>query len=653
MSASRFAHVGRDFLASIVVFLVALPLCMGIAIASGAPVSAGLVTGIVAGLVVGTISGCPLQVSGPAAGLTVIVYECIQTHGLENLGLIVLMAGGLQLAAAVLRMGQWFRAVSPAVIQGMLAGIGALILCSQFHVMLDDEPKGSGLKNLLTIPSAIGKAAHQAALPAPDARRAQKELLQALGEVHREQVQINESILERLPHHRGTPDAAELDFTPFAERQAAAAARLEEILLPAEVFYAETPRKLALFRERHAEATAAMQAALVALTEGRAAEVPETLANVRAALEHLQGALKHHELAAAIGVLTIVVLIFWKPLAPRRLTVIPPPLVGVIVATAAAAAWSLPILYVEVPDNILDEIHLPTASLLSDAPWSGLFWSAVLLAIVASAETLLCATAVDQLHDGPRTNYDRELFSQGVGNTICGLLGVLPMTGVIVRSGANVQAGAKTRLSAILHGVWLLLFVAAFSSVLRMVPTACLAGILVYTGYKLINWRSILKLRQYGWGEVGIYVATVVMIVATDLLTGVLVGVGLAVAKLLYTFSHLESTVEFHPEDGSATLRLRGAATFMRLPQLAAELERIPRGTDFHVDLEHLDYIDHACLDLLMNWSRQHEATGGSTTVDWDRLQLTARNGRTPPAPHRTRPRMSGQQAAQLAPPPH
>src|SRR3954466_4539058 len=131
----------HDFLASVVVFLVALPLCMGIAIASGAPPAAGLITGIVGGLIVAPLAGSPLQVSGPAAGLAVIVFEIVQKQGLAALGAILLLAGAIQLLAGALRLGQWFRAVSPAVIHGMLAGIGILILVSQFHVMLDDSTK--------------------------------------------------------------------------------------------------------------------------------------------------------------------------------------------------------------------------------------------------------------------------------------------------------------------------------------------------------------------------------------------------------------------------------------------------------------------------------------------------------------------------------
>jgi MFS superfamily sulfate permease-like transporter len=153
-----------------------------------------------------------------------------------------------------------------------------------------------------------------------------------------------------------------------------------------------------------------------------------------------------------------------------------------------------------------------------------------------------------------------------------------------------------------------------------MIPTSGLAAILVYTGYKLVNPSSIRELWKYGWGEVFIYVATVGTIVCVDLLTGVLVGIGLSAAKLLYTFSHLRTRLEFDVPNSRVVLRLEGAATFIRLPQLAGTLERVPRGAEFHADFEHLDYIDHACLDLLMNWAKQHEATGGTMILDWDSL---------------------------------
>lgn len=486
----RFRH---DLLASIVVFLVALPLCMGIAIASGAPPAAGLISGIIGGLIVGFLAGSPLQVSGPAAGLAVIVYEIIQREGYAALGIIVLVAGAIQVGAGLLKLGQWFRAVSPAVIHGMLAGIGILIFASQFHVMIDDAPRGSGLANLLSLPEAVWKG--------------------------------------MVPN-------------------------------------------------------------------------PET----------------SHQQAALVGLLTIAAIIAWKMLAPRRFQVIPAALLAVVLATIGTQLFGLQIRLVDVQANLLAEVKLPTFDALKGLFDGQLLVAALGLAFVASAETLLCATAVDKMHSGPRTQYDRELAAQGVGNMLCGMLGALPMTGVIVRSAANVEAGARTRASAVLHGAWLLLFVAALPWVLQMIPIASLAALLVFTGYKLVNIQALRELRTFGKGEVAIYLATVIMIVAADLLTGVLVGIAISAAKLLYGFSHLDIETRTDPQGKATTLYLRGTATFIRLPKLAACLDQVPPDTDLHVHFEELSYIDHACLDLLLSWEKQHEKTGGRLLIDWDML---------------------------------
>lgn len=487
------AHLVDDLLASIVVFLVALPLCMGIAIASGLPPATGLITGMIGGLVVGFLQGAPLQVSGPAAGLSVIVFELVQTHGIAALGATIMLAGLIQLGAGLLRGGRWFRAVPPSVIHGMLAGIGVLIFASQFHVMVDDKPKGSGLENLLTLPQAVWKG------------------------------------------------VVPLDGSP-------------------------------------------------------------------------------HEEAAAIGLCTIVVLVLWQKFAPKRLRAVPGALVAVAVATAAAAVLKLPIAYVSVPESLASVATLPTLDGLKQALSFSTLGVALALAVIASAETLLCAAAVDKMHSGPRTHYDREMCAQGVGNFLCGLLGAPPMTGVIVRSSANVLAGGKTRRSAILHGVWLLLFVAVLPFVLRKIPVSSLAAILVYTGYKLVNPAVIRQLRRYGRSEVAIYFATIVGIVATDLLKGVLIGLALATAKLLLAFSRLDIRVEDDPNSKRSVLHLRGAATFLRLPDLADALEAVPADRELHVRFDKLDYLDHASLELLMSWEAQHKARGGTVVIEWDEL---------------------------------
>jgi MFS superfamily sulfate permease-like transporter len=627
----RRSDIKHDFLASIVVFLVALPLCMGIAIASGVPVAAGLISGIVGGLVVGTIAGCPLQVSGPAAGLTVIVFEVVQRFGLEMLGTIVLIAGLMQVTAGILKLGQWFRAVSPAVIKGMLAGIGVLIFASQFHVMVDDKPKGSGIQNLVTIPQAIWKGLGLPEFTGREVRAFRTEMLRTVGDLHRRQVNLQEQVAQRVPHlvndeHPGTPDAVQrilpVDFMDLAADQSQLTQELVEVSVRLKKFKTESAdsEKSKQIDEAATLAISQSEAAADALQQSDVDGVMRLQVEAVMSIEFLMNLQKNHHFAAYLGILTIATILLWQAFASKNLKVVPAPLVAVVLATIVAALLTVPVLYVEIPNNLWNEVRFPSLAVLSAAPWAALIQAGLLIAVVASAETLLCATAVDQMHQGPRTRYDRELFAQGVGNVVCGFLGALPLTGVIVRSSANVQAGAHTRLSAILHGLWLLIFVAGLAFMLRLIPTSSLAAILVYTGYKLVNPMSVRELGRYGRGEVAIYAATVSTIVITDLLTGVLVGIGLAAAKLLYTFSHLATKLEHEPGSNRVTLSLRGAATFVRLPNLARELEKVPPRAELHVTFRNLDYIDHACLDLLMNWAKQHESTGGKLVIDWDSL---------------------------------
>ena len=619
----------QDFLASIVVFFVALPLCMGVALASGAPVAAGLITGIVGGLVAGSLAGCQLQVSGPAAGLTVIVYEIVQRLGLEMLGLAVLVAGAVQITAAALKLGPWFRAVSPAVIHGMLAGIGVLIFASQFHVMVDDKPRGSGLENLATIPKAIQKAVGVPHLADEQERLFRTDALKTMADVHHDQINLRAHVAELIPYHHAADKAPQLEeitepeLKTLVDDQKEISDHLEALsgLLDKVVESSAGKVKLERQRDAIAAALADSRAAEEALAAGAAVDAVDTQEAAVKSIDLASSRLKNHRLAASLGILTIAIIMLWQKFSPKKLRLVPGPLIAIVVATALATIFLLPVFYVEVPGNLAEEIRLPTLTLLQNAPWGEVLKLGLLIAVVASAETLLCATAVDQISPGARTNYDRELGAQGVGNMICGALGALPMTGVIVRSSANVNAGANTRLSAILHGVWLLVFVVALAPLLQMIPTASLAAVLVYTGYKLVNLKEVRELRAHGWGEVAIYTATLTMIVATDLLTGVLVGIALAAAKLLYTFSRLTIRVTDDPRHaGRVVMKLVGAATFVGLPKLAAALENIPSDADLHVELDRLTFIDHACLNLLTNWAEQHERVGGRLSIDWDAL---------------------------------
>lgn len=493
-SSTRLAGWRQDLFASVVVFLVALPLCMGIAIASGMPPELGLVTGIIGGIVVGALQGAPLQVSGPAAGLSVLLWELIQRHGIATVGIIVGVAGVLQLVAGLTKLGRWFRAVPPSVIHGMLSGIGVLIVSSQLHVMMDDKPHPSGLQNILTIPALVWKT---------------------------------------IVHRKDLP----------------------------------------------------------------------------------------HETAALLGIATILILFLWNRYLHKRFGLIPGALVVIVLASLLAHLLHLPIAYVNVPETLRSSVVFPTWSGVQKMITTPSLWgSALAIAFIASAATLLCATAVDQMHKGPRTNYNRELFAQGVGNILCGILGALPIAGVIVRSTANIQAGGQSRLSAVFHGVWLLLLVLFFPTWLRWIPVSSLGALLVYTGYKLLDPTAFKQLAKHARSEVVICLLTIAAIVATDLLQGVFVGILLSIGKLLYRLSKIRIHVEKDPLQKRATLYLEGAATFLRLPEIAEMLESIPPG--FHVSFrfDKLEHLDHAIVELLRAWEKQHRTQGGEVSVDWDFL---------------------------------
>lgn len=244
---------------------------------------------------------------------------------------------------------------------------------------------------------------------------------------------------------------------------------------------------------------------------------------------------------------------------------------------------------------------------------AGAAGTVIALALIASAETLFSAAAVDRMHDGARTDYDRELVAQGVGNTLCGLLGALPMTAVIVRSAANVEAGARTRASRILHGGWLLLFAVAVPGLLEAVPLAALAGVLLHAGWKLLPVRAVATLWRTHRGEAVVLVATASAIVATNLFEGVLAGLGLAIAKAAWETSHVH--IEQVWEGEELCVRILGNASFLRLPKLLDELDALPHGSAVRLDLSGLRHLDHACLTALDGWERARTPLPGREGV--------------------------------------
>lgn len=485
-----FLAFRKDFLASIVVFLVAIPLCLGIALACGVSATAGLISGIIGGLVAGIFAGCPLQVSGPAAGLIAITVDIISQHGLENLGIIVFGAGIVQLLLGVLKLGQWFRAVSPAVIHGMLAGIGAIIFASQFHAMVDNEAGAhSTIENIVKIPESI--------------------LMAAGGE-------------------------------------------------------------------------------------------------------------SSHQMAAGIGFTTIFVIIIWEML-PEKYKFLPSALVGVLSAIFIAGLFNMPIHYVSIPEKIIDDINFMNFNNLDYLLQSSAMISVLSLAFIASAEALLTATAIDNIHTGARTKYNQEIGAQGLGNIVAGFFGALPLTGVIVRGTANIHAGGKTRGVALFHGFWILLFFIFLPFYLEKIPTSCLAAILVYTGYKLMNPMTFKKLLKFGAAEGAIFLTTVIAIISIDLLIGIMIGFGVSLARLLYETLHLD--IEITEEDADhINVELEGTANFINLPRFASQIESIEEGKKISIFFDKLHFIDHASIDFLINWEKQYIAKGGSVSLEFHTL---------------------------------
>jgi MFS superfamily sulfate permease-like transporter len=314
---------------------------------------------------------------------------------------------------------------------------------------------------------------------------------------------------------------------------------------------------------------------------------------------------------------TILLIVCWGRFAPKGVRWIPAALVAVATTTAAAALLNLPVRYVELPENIFASIAWTSPERFLRALEPGVVFTALAMAVVASAETLLSANAVDQMHSGRKTRYNKELMSQGFGNVLCGAMGALPMTGVIVRSATNIAGGAQTRLSAVLHGVWMLLLVALLPWTLRLIPTAALAAILVYTGYKLVNPANVQRLVAYGGAPVAIYLATVIAIVAIDLLTGIVVGLLLSMGKLIYARSRMKISLMDDHARGRTDLNIGGAASFLRLPVLTDALEKLPAGRDVHVHHDRLEYIDHAALEVLSAWERERTDKGQKVYLEW------------------------------------
>ena len=463
-----------DLPASLVVFLVAVPLSLGIAAASGAPVMAGLIAAAVGGIVAGSLGGSPLQVSGPAAGLTVIVAGLIEQFGWPATCAITAAAGVLQALLGLARVGRVALAIAPVVVHAMLAGIGVTIVLQQLHVMLGAESASEAWENIMTMPGSIVAA-----------------------------------------------DIA----------------------------------------------------------------------------------------AAVLGAIVIALLLAWKHL-PAAIRRIPGPLVAVIAVTALSLPFNVD--RITFDGSLLGALSLPE---IPGGNWTAVVIGVVTVALIASVESLLSAVAVDKMHHGERTNFNRELMGQGAANVTSGMLGGLPITGVIVRSATNVESGARTRKSAILHGIWVLVFSLLLAGLIQLIPQAVLAGLLIVIGSRLVRTADIRTARRTG--DLTVYGVTLFCVVFVNLLAGVVIGLLLAVALVLWRVARASIHAEpLGTGDGDRwRVVVDGSCSFLSLPRLSTVLASVPAGSHVTVELE-VDFLDHPVHDTLDAWRNRHVANGGTVVIE-------------------------------------
>ena len=478
-----FKTIKNDLPASIVVFFVALPLCLGIALASGAPLFSGLIAGIIGGIVVGSISGSKIGVSGPAAGLAAIVYLAIQDLGMQDFLVAVVLAGVFQILLGIVRAGIIGYYFPSSVIRGMLTGIGIIIFIKQipfFFGHVDAKTKGFGLKDFLE--------------------------------------------------------------------------SLEKI---------------------------------------------ETSSII-------------------IGVVGLFILLLWNGFLSKKgkiFQIIQGPIVAVIVGIVyyiTTKGGGLEITdpnMVDVPifdsfESLKSQMNFPNFAAITNPD---VLITAFTIGLVASLETLLCVEATDKLDPHKNvTPTNRELFAQGTGNIVSGLIGGLPVTQVIVRSSANINSGGRTKMSAIVHGFLLLIFVLLIPNLLNNIPLAVLAAVLFIVGYKLAKPELFVKMYQLGWKQFVPFIVTVVGIVGTDLLKGI--GMGLAVGIIIILIKSFQNSHFLNIEDQSTgsnnvKMTLAEEVTFFNKGAILTELDRLPENTYLELDVRKTRYLDNDIIEILEDFA--------------------------------------------------
>ena len=486
-----FKTLKNDIPASIVVFFVALPLCLGIAVASDAPPFAGLIAGIIGGIVVGAISGSQVGVSGPAAGLAAIVLASIASLGYEAFLVAVVLGGVIQIVFSILKLGIIGYYFPSSVIKGMLTGIGIII------------------------------------------------------------------ILKQIPHFFGIDKDPEGNFVLFGNDSNV----LMDII-----------------------------------------NIPENLGLG----------------STLVALLAIGILILWSQVLVHKHSIfkmIQGPLVAVVAGVVffiLTQGTSIDIagthlVKVPVPDGIdsfLGQFTLPDFSVIGSTE---VWITAFTIALVASLETLLCVEATDKLDPEKRvTPTNRELLAQGTGNILSGMVGGIPITQVIVRSSANIQSGNKTKLSAIIHGFFLLISIILIPTVLNMIPLSVLAAILFIVGYKLAKPSTFKAMWSSGWKQFVPFIATVLIIVFKDLLWGI--GIGLAIGIVVTLYHSFKNSHFLHKEgedvdDGKMKMTLAEEVTFFNKATILQELDALPENTYLELDVRKTTYLDHDVIEILEDFA--------------------------------------------------
>lgn len=489
-----FKTLKNDLPASIVVFFVALPLCLGIALASGAPLFSGLISGIIGGVIVGALSGSKIGVSGPAAGLAAIVLTAITSlGGFENFLVAVVLAGIIQIVFGVLKLGIIGYYFPSSVIKGMLTGIGIII------------------------------------------------------------------ILKQIPHFFGLDKNPEGGWSFFQ-------------------------------------------------SDGE-----NTFSEIINIGEYLQvGSL-------TVGLIALGILLLWDKVLSKKgkaFTIIQGPLVAVAIGIifylitkghSVLNIESSHLVSVPVPDSLdsfIGQFSFPNFSAIS----SGAVWlTAFTIALVASLETLLCVEATDKLDPAKNvTPTNRELFAQGTGNIISGLVGGLPITQVIVRSSANIQSGGKSKVSTIIHGFLLLISIIIIPNLLNKIPLSVLAAILLIVGYKLANPSVFKKMWDSGWRQFIPFIITVILL-QYDLLLGV--GIGLAVGIIITLYQSFKNSHFLHKveEDTNSEhhvkMTLAEEVTFFNKATILKELDALPNNTYLELDVRKTNYLDYDVIEILEDFA--------------------------------------------------